>query len=597
MRNIYITTTIAALLCTSAFARTYKTTKADRLFENWEYFKASQLYEKAATKHPTADTYFKLGECYRKMNRYKEEQAAYEKVDAMGGYYKPEFYLNYGKVLRNNGKDVQAKSAFDKYTLLMPKDTLGKYFGDAIGIVDEDHKSDEPIRMTNVKPLNSANADFCAVAYEDGLVFTSSRNNVEHGKIYSWTGSNYNDLYYAKKGTNDTNYNSPTIFGGKKIEQKYHDGPATFSKDFETMYFSRVEKDLKGEEKKTLKIERNKIYSSTNKNGEWSKAEPFVYNSDLYSVANPFLAADGRKLYFVSDMQGGFGETDIWYCNREGDRWGSPVNMGPSVNTFNREKYPNIDSTGNFYFSSDGYQGFGGLDICVATLKDGRLQKAIPMKYPFNSNKDDLGITFIKDNKIGYITSNRAEGGMGDEDIFYYNLPAGNLTTQIYTIGYVKPLTKEEVIAMLPVPDTTSLATILSEPVFKNKTIFDPSPMPMDMHVYFDFDKSNIRKDAIAGLDSVVKFMKASPNIRIILDGNCDSKGSDEYNIVLSNKRNKAAIAYLTSKGINRKRITANGYGLRNISNGCTPRVVCSDAKNQMNRNVGFHFEDKTTAK
>src|ERR1039457_5108002 len=143
---------ITTLFCTTAIA---KTKKADRLFDRWDYYRAAKLYEKKAAKHPGADIYFKLGECYRKMNLYIEEQAAYDKVNAAGNYNKPEFYLNYGQVLKTNGKNDQAQIAFNKYSELMPSDSRGKFFSESIDIVADDHQWDEPVAVSNVAPLNT----------------------------------------------------------------------------------------------------------------------------------------------------------------------------------------------------------------------------------------------------------------------------------------------------------------------------------------------------------------------------------------------------------------------------------------------------------
>ncbi len=374
------------------------------------------------------------------MNWYKQEQAAYDKVNESGIYRNPEFYLNYGQVLKNNGNYAQAKVAFNKFSELMPSDPRGKFFSESIDIVTEDHQWDEPVTISNVATLNSKNADLSPALYMNGIVFTTNRNTSGRDKIYGWSGANFLDLYYAKKDTDNLKFDQLVPFEGKNINQKYHDAFASFSKNFDTIYISKVEKYLRGEDKKLLKIERNKIFISAIKDGHWTKEVPFFLNSDDYSVASAFISPSGSRLYFVSDMPGGYGKTDIYYCKREGNGWGNPINMGPNINTFNTEKYPSMDALGNFYFSSDGYQGFGGLDICVALHKNGDFEKAIPMKYPFNSFTNDFGIVFLKDGKSGYFTSNRYEGGKGDDDIYYFDLKRDNidkdLAIPIYTIGY-----------------------------------------------------------------------------------------------------------------------------------------------------------------
>jgi outer membrane protein OmpA-like peptidoglycan-associated protein/tetratricopeptide (TPR) repeat protein len=569
----------ATLFCLQAQAQTWK---ADSLFEKWEYYRAAQIYQKSAKKHPSPDVYYKLGECYRKMNRYTDEEVAFDKVNAAGNYYKPEFYLKYGEVLKNNGKYDQAKVAFDKYSQLMPSDPRGKFFSESIDVVNDDRKTDQPIKVSDVNALNSQSSDFSPVLYKEGIVFTSSRRSANHDKTYGWTGNGYLQLYYAKKSGSDTLFAEVTPFGGKVIDQKYHDGPACFSRNYDTIYTSRVEKDLKGKEKKILQVERNKIFSSTYKDSTWTQVVAFPLNNDTFSVANPFVTADGSTMYFVSDMPGGYGETDIYYCKREGSSWGKPVNMGPNINTFNREKFPVLASDSTFYFASDGYQGYGGLDICVALQKNGQYQKAIPMKYPFNSYTDDYGIMFLKDGKTGYISSNRYAGTVGDDDIFYFNLPNdavdSSLVTSIYTIGY-QPKPKPEVLVK-------NEDTLVEAQAFVAK-----KAGAGERNIYFDFDKYVIRPDAVPYLDSVVTFMKASPAVRLRLGGHCDNAGSPAYNMVLSNERDNAVIGYLSGKGISRRRIQAKGYGLTQMVNRCVPGVICSEEEQQANRRVTFSFD------
>jgi len=565
---------IATLFCGAAIA---KTQRADRLFDHWEYFRAAGLYEKEAAKHPGADIYFKLGECYRKMNLYREEQAAYDKVHSYGVYTRPEFYLNYGQVLRATGRNEEARAAFDKFTELMPLDPRGKFFSESIVIVAEDHQWDEPVSINNIAALNTPNADLCPVLYKDGVVFTSNRKAPGRNKIYGWTGANYLDLYYAKKGVGDMEFTNVGTFGNHKIIKKFNDGPACFSKGFDTVYISRVDRDLRGKKKAALKIERNKIFMSSMKGGKWTNAVPFYLNNDAYSVANPFLSPDGSRLYFVSDMPGGYGETDIYYCNREGNEWGQPINMGPNINTFNREKYPNMAANGDFYFSSDGYQGFGGLDICVALNKGGVLAKAIPLKSPINSSADDFGIMFLKNGKAGYITSNRYAAGLGDDDIFYFGLPEGKtdtgLVTAVYTIGYRPQVHKATV---KPIPAVVARAE-----------------SPRDILIHFDFDKSFIRPDAIVHLDSVVRYMNEFPSLSLLVTGHCDCRGTSPYNSELAISRSNAALSYLKARGIGADRMSGQGYGVGILPDRCKDGVFYSDPEHQLNRRAYFHFSER----
>jgi len=454
--------------------------------------------------------------------------------------------------------------------------------------VKEDHQYDEPIEVHNVNGINSGTSDFSPVLYRDGIVFTTSRKTPGHTLIYPWTGTNYLDLYYAEQGSAGIDFGNAAPFGGENINQRYHDGPATFSSDYNTMYFSRVEITLKGKAKTQYQVEQCKIYKSTFVDNEWTEPEPFIYNSDEYSVANPYLTADGRRLYFASDMGGGYGETDLYYCDMDGDNWGRPINLGPNVNTFASEKFPTEDTAGNLYFASDGYQGFGGLDICVA-LRDTHLvaanghskiwYKAIPMKAPFNSPYDDFGMAFINDGRTGYFTSNRYDGGLGDDDIYHYDLNMddvdSNLVTSIYTIGYRRPTTP---IVSLDPRDSTLDVTPGNYAVYHG-------------NIYFDFDKSDLRPEAKDALDTLANYMVANPTKTLVISGHCDIRGTAAYNQKLSERRNESAMKYLNGKGISRSRIKATGYGFTRLVNECDKYTPCSEDKHQMNRRVEYGFE------
>jgi outer membrane protein OmpA-like peptidoglycan-associated protein len=261
--------------------------------------------------------------------------------------------------------------------------------------------------------------------------------------------------------------------------------------------------------------------------------------------------------------------------------------VGPNVNTFNREKFPYVDSLGNFYFSSDGYQGLGGMDICIALLKDGIYQTAKPMKYPINTSNDDYGILFTEYNRSGYISSNRPEASVGDADIFYFSFDSDNLSEKIhasdYTIGY-KKITKQEV-APTPTPVAVVEPKVVQPaPIFKRDVL--------NMHfVYFDFDKSNLSKKSTDYLDSVVNYMNENQKLSLLMTGHCDERGSDVYNMKLSERRVKNTATYLTKKGIAKKRITTEAYGLKIMVNKCEGGVICTEEEHQMNRRVEFYFE------
>lgn len=555
----------------SSFIAVAQTEKADKLYNNWDYYGAAQLYQKQAQTTPTADVYFKLGECYRNMSNYPEALKAYDKVNAMGEYKNPMFYLYYGWMLKTSERYDDAKAAFQKYKEMEPADPRGKMYLNSCDLVVEDHKGDLPISVKNVSSLNTADADFCPVLYKGGIVFTSDRKNEGHAKVDEWNGAHFLELYSASSAGNDTSFGKATPLDNT-INIQYHDGPASFSKNYDTIYFSRVDKTLKGSAKKTLGIERSKIYYAVMKAGKWSNVTAFYLNSDSFSVAHPCLSHDGSRLYFASDMKNGFGNSDIYYCTRDGAGWGPPVNAGPMINTAGTENYPALDSADNLYFSSDGFAGFGGLDICVSKLINGQYTQAIPLKAPLNSAADDFGMAFLKDGKTGYFSSNR-NGGKGSDDIYYFDMGDDkDLTTSIYVIGYKKAPPPPPVVVAPPKADTVKVA---------------PAPPPLDLHINFDVDKATLRADAVAKLNEIVAYLQKNTDQMVQINGYTDISGQEEYNQMLSNQRANAAAQYILSKGIEKNRVRTVGFGPHPplLTEGIYDRV-----KEEVNRRVQFQW-------
>jgi outer membrane protein OmpA-like peptidoglycan-associated protein/tetratricopeptide (TPR) repeat protein len=571
-----------------------QTSKIDRKFDHWDFQKTAQLLEKKIAKNPTADDYFMLGECYRKMNnRKQEEQEAYDKVNSYGRYTNPEFYYHYGQVLRTNGHLKEAHEAFMTFQVLMPHDPRVRQIQKSFLIMEEDAKSDQPILIENMVFCNTEFSDFNPVLFGETVVFTSSRKSKTHRRKNAWSGQAYYDLYSSKIESDGKNLFEVIPFGGKKINHRFHDGPVTFSKNADTMYFSRVDKFLKGKDRRELEIEQIKIYYSVFNNGKWKKAKSFSFNSDKYSVGNPCLSEDGKRIYFVSDMQSGFGGTDIFYCNWENGSWARPINAGRHINTVNNENFPSLDQAGNLYFSSDGYAGFGGLDICLAKKKDDLFQQAHVLKQPINSTYDDIGMLVFSDNKHGFFSSSRKTQNVGDDDILYFDfsyLKDTNLLLHDYVIGWKE---KKDTIDLTKIIDTVPTPVVVHDFDSFVDSLGYTTKDGIDFIVYFDFDKFFIRENEKSKLNQVVTELNKNPNTILVMGGHTDSYGTPEYNMVLSGNRNNSVIHYLTTRGIDQKRIQATAYGLTKLVNSCTIGEQCSKQENQLNRRVEMKLVKK----
>jgi len=246
--------------------------------------------------------------------------------------------------------------------------------------------------------------EFAPVYYKNGVAFCSNRKNQV---FVSYTtekkGEFLFDLYYVEQ-IDRTTWGNPTPMG-EKINSPFHEGPATFNNRETEVYFTRNQQDRK----KARKGEENPlgIFRARISGDGWDNITPFIYNSDQYNLAHPALSSDGQTLYFVSDMPGGKGGTDIYVSFRRSGGWSTPENLGDAINTERDEKFPFIHNSGRLYFSSEGHESIGRLDIFYSEQVEGEWHKPIQMDEPMNSRYDDFGIMVDDFQKSGLFCSDR----------------------------------------------------------------------------------------------------------------------------------------------------------------------------------------------
>jgi outer membrane protein OmpA-like peptidoglycan-associated protein/tetratricopeptide (TPR) repeat protein len=604
--------------------------KANRLFARFDYTNAIPFYKKVIDKNKngTSEAMQRLADCYRLTSNFTEAATWYGKVVANPNA-DPESYFYYGQALRSNGNSSLALEQFKKFAELKPNDPRGAKFTAIINQTDNWKSLPRKYNVKNAEKLNSANSEFSPVYYRDGIMFASDRRtNGEFDKTYGWTGAEYLNVFFADAHLQaDTTYtfSDPKLFSGK-VNEPFHDGPAAFNKNFSLIFFTRSEMKKGDIDSTRFYTNRLKLYSSAFDGTKWGDVVPFPYNNENYSVGHPALSADGNTLYFVSDMPGGQGGTDLYMSKHTNEGWAKPINLGSTLNTSGNEMFPDLHNDSILYFSSNGLPGLGGLDIFRSSTIRNTWSKPANLLAPLNSPADDFGIIFSADENAGIFSSNR-EGGKGNDDLYtlckvqdsilfagfvkdkatmmplanatvfawnsrtgkvtimktdaagHYSIYVKNgdkLTVKSMSKGFAPDLLSMDISTPKPVKEIAPRDLLLSK--FKVNQIFRLE------NIYYDFDKWNIRADASVELDKVVAFMNENSPITIELGSHTDSRGSFKYNERLSERRAESAVDYIVKHGISKDRITAKGYGEYKLVNKCSDGVDCTPEEHQANR-------------
>ncbi|MDP5229123.1 MAG: OmpA family protein [Cellulophaga sp.] len=618
--------------------------KADLYFEKMWYAEAAELYELALEdkKNYSFEVLKKAGDAYY-FNTNMEKAFYYYDIlyKNYEEYMSSDNYFKYAHTLKGTGKYAKAKRLMRIYNKMEAKSSESiDLENDTPNEVILDKIMNAPVKF-NIKniDINSEFSDFSPMFYEsDKVVYASSKDSSTFvTRKYKWNDQPFLDLYVSKVNEENAELKEAVKFS-KKINSKYHEASVAFSPDNKTMYFTRNNygKKLKRDDNG---INHLKLYKSTKIGEEWSEATELPFNSDNYSTGHPALSADGKKLYFVSDMPGSIGETDIFVVDVSEDGiYSEPRNLGSKINTEKKELFPFITGT-KLYFSSDGHIGMGGLDVYESIYDDEGFQEAVNAGKPINSNKDDFSYIINEKDQTGYFASNR-EGGKGDDDIYSFKLLTPEKTTNAAIAGIVTELVtgdylpkamvmlldenniklremeteddgsfvfsdlesdkkyilrtnKDEYLediteAITKVDDTTNVTIALRKLEELIAVENGIRKLKTDM-IYFDFDKSNIRKDAAVELDKLVKTMNEYPTMVIKIESHTDSRGSKAYNRYLSDNRAKATRAYMISQGIDASRIeSATGYGEDQLINECDGTVPCTKEKHELNRRSEF---------
>ncbi len=471
-RSVQILLVMAGLLLTSLSlqAQSGRLRAANKQYENYSYLTAVRLYEdvlrgKAGNAAETREAMTKLAFSYRKLQDTRNAERVYGELIANYPDLESELYLYYAQALASNGKSREAQKMYSQYGQRQSNDLRGRTGTITYMDLSKFYLDSSSYRIQNL-PINSRQADFSPAYYKKGLVFVSSRD--EGGiikRVFSWNQTPFLDLYSFP----DTNQlripgfdpvvkpAATAVLGGggpageqsveavaenklisksekfsRTLNTKYHEGPVTFTQDQNFIVFTRNNGSKGKSAKSSDGVRKLKLYSGVFRNNRWHDITELPFNNSEYSVGHPSFAPDDQKLYFVSDMPGGFGGTDLYVVEYTNGQWGTPVNMGKEVNTEGNEMFPFADAAGNLYFASDGHAGLGGLDVFYAELKDGvPVREVQNVGYPINSEKDDFGLITDRTRSTGYFSSNRRKG-ISDDDIYSFRRSCKQLNILVF---------------------------------------------------------------------------------------------------------------------------------------------------------------------
>ena len=633
MKNIKLLCLAFVLISTSTFGQTARQKKAERQFNSFSFVKAIETYEKLVDT--SFNKYYamrQLGDAYIMLRQPEKALPIYEKVVQQPNV-PSEYYLYYAQTLRANGQYEASKEWMKKYSDAgNQEDTRVKRFFDNEDLASGIFNAREKNFLKKVD-FNSKYNDFGAVTLNDNIIFTSSSDEgVSVIRRYAWDGQPLLDMYQVP-------VEGASAATAKKLEGDvntiHHDGPATFNADGTKMYFSRNNYHDSKKITNSKGVMLMGIYSADLVDGKWTNVKPSNLNNADYIVYHPSLSQDGKKLYFSSDMPGGFGGTDIYVSDVNADgSLGTPKNLGNILNTEGNESFPFIHSEeGTLYFSSDDHVGAGLLDV-FAAVKDqnDNIVNVINLGEPINSEKDDFAYYLAPNGLEGYISSNR-DAGMGGDDIYAFTrIPPLTLKGRIFDAINGEPVAGAKVI--LARKNGEEIAYFITEAdgayehlierdkefelkgskakyqdvqkefnsvgLEKERELIVDLNIPMspiedvvilaDLEtIYFDLDKSNIRPDAAKELDKVVALMNKYPGMEIRLESHTDSRADDNYNMKLSARRAKSTYQYIVSKGIDAKRIPKyEGFGESQLVNKCSNGVKCTEEEHQLNRRTEF---------
>ena len=631
---------IFLIIFISVYSYGQKTTeeKARKKFNQYAYVDAIETYKRLALKgYKSVDMFQKLGDSYYFNGDLEAAAKWYDELFAMKPDIQTEYLYRYSQSLKSVGDYDKADLIMQEFSKKSINDSRATFFNENRDYLAEIKANSNRYQIQNAS-INSRFSDYGSTIWNSNLVFASSRDTSSvFIKKNKWDNQSYTNLYVSNI-ENDTVLGPPKKYN-KTINSKLNEASAIFTKNGKKMYFTRnnyINGKKRVDDNNVILL---KIYKSELNNSEWQNPVELPFNSDSYSVAHPALSPDGKWLYFASDMPGSKGQSDVFRVSiKSNGTYGVPENLGSEINTPGKETFPFISDNNELFFASDGHPGLGGLDIFMSKINTDGTYKCQNIGEPVNSPDDDFAYYIDVKTNRGFLSSNR-KGGKGFDDIYSIketrklnceqslngivtDLDSGikipnatislfdhqfkllkNIQSDINATYYFKVKCGKSYYIRAEKPECSTVEKQIKIPLESGNTYI---PLQLEQKIkvissgddlaktfgikmiYFDLDKSNIRPDAAYELEKILDAMKQNPTVKIDIRSHTDSRASTEYNDLLSERRAKSTENWLISNGIAPDRLTEKGYGERQLINGCSDGVECSEIEHQQNRRSEF---------
>jgi len=621
--------------CVSAmYAQKATIKRADKKYDSYAYIDVIQTYEKVALKgYKSEDIFKKLGNSYYFNANYESASKWYGELFAMNPNVESEYYFRYAQSLKSTGELQKSNQLMAEFYTKSQNDSRGKLYNKTSNYLDEIKANSGRYNIEDSR-INSKYSDYGTFVYDNKIYFASARDTGNFSqRKHTWTGEYFTNLYFSSVDS----VKVKKIKNG--LNSKFHEATPVFTKDGKTVYFTRNNYVNGKKGKSDKKINFIKLYQATLQNNKWTNITALPFASDNYSTAHPALSPDERTLYFASDMPGTFGQSDLYKVSiNDNGGFGTPENLGKTINTEGKETFPFVTDENEIYFASDGHPGLGGLDVFAGKLnKDGTISDIQNLGNDINSPQDDFAYVIDPVSRIGYFSSNK-DGGQGSDDIYKF--------VENKALRCVQQLSGQITDAVTGAILPESKVTLYENRTEKNTTITDSNgaykfevdcgktynvraekveyatqeisitigklsgktSLPIALHpatckvtvgddlgkcfgikmIYFDLDKSNIGPQAALDLEKILQVLNNNPTMKLDIRSYTDSRQTHQYNQALSDRRAKSTVNWLIKNGVTANRLTAKGYGETALLNGCSDGVDCTEAEHQMNRRSEF---------